>query len=80
MVRCGSKNEYKKDACLKEIGLCAQNMVTILGSLHYMIGGDLYMHLSLTNSIFYVNVSLYKVKLLMFYNVQTISLTFVGKK
>ena len=24
VVRCGSKNEHRKDMCLREIGLCAQ--------------------------------------------------------
>ena len=28
--RCGFKNKYKKDMCLKEIGLHAQNLLTIL--------------------------------------------------
>ena len=32
MIWCSSKNEYQKDMCVKEIGLCAQNMTTILGS------------------------------------------------
>ena len=35
-------NETK---CLKEVGLRAQNMVTILGSIVNMIGEDLYDHL-----------------------------------
>ena len=35
-------NETK---CLKEVGLRAQNMVTILGSIVNMIGEDLYNHL-----------------------------------
>ena len=37
MVRCGSKNGHQKDICLKQIGLCAQNMVTVLGSIDNMI-------------------------------------------
>ena len=39
VVRCGSKNRYQNDLCLKEIGLHAQNMVTILGSTVNIIGG-----------------------------------------
>lgn len=39
IVRCGSKNGYQKDMCLKVIGLCAHNILTILGSIVYMIGG-----------------------------------------
>ena len=31
VVSCGSKNEHQKEMCLKEIGLCAQNVRTILG-------------------------------------------------
>ena len=33
MVRCGSKNGYLKVMWLKEIGLCAQDVITILGSI-----------------------------------------------
>ena len=39
VVGCGSKNGYQKDVCLKEIGLRAQNMITILGSIVDVIGG-----------------------------------------
>ena len=39
MVRCGSTNGYKKDKCLKEIGLCAQDTLTILGLVVSIIGG-----------------------------------------
>jgi hypothetical protein len=38
MVRCGSKNGYKKDMCLKRIGLHAQNILTILGLIGNIIG------------------------------------------
>ena len=31
VVRCGSKNGHQNDTCLKELGLCAQNMLTIIG-------------------------------------------------
>jgi hypothetical protein len=32
VVRCGSKNGHQKDIlCLKEIGLCTQNLLTIFG-------------------------------------------------
>ena len=33
MVWCGFKNGYQNDMCLKEIGIHAQNMITILGSI-----------------------------------------------
>ena len=36
----GSKNEYQKDMCLKEIGLYVQNMMTILSILVNIIGGE----------------------------------------
>ena len=45
MVRFGSKNEYRKDMCLKETRLCDQNMITILNSLFNIIKEDLYDHL-----------------------------------
>ena len=38
VVRCGSKNQHPSHMCLKEIGLCAQNMLVILGSRVNMIG------------------------------------------
>ena len=41
VVRCGSKNWHQIYMCLKEIGLCAQNMLIILGSIVNMIGRDL---------------------------------------
>ena len=37
--------ETKTYVCFKEIGLCAQNTLTILDSLVNMIGGDLCDHL-----------------------------------
>jgi hypothetical protein len=40
VVRCGSKNGLKKDVCLKEIGLCAQTILTILCSILNMILRD----------------------------------------
>ena len=40
-VRCESKNRHQKDMCLKRIGLRAQNMFTILGSIVSMIGGPI---------------------------------------
>ena len=43
VVRCGSKNGHQM-MCLKEIGLSAQNMLTILSSIIYMFE-DLYDHL-----------------------------------
>ena len=43
VVWCGSKNGYRKDMCLHEITLRAQHMMTILGSIVYVIGGGDYM-------------------------------------
>ena len=43
--RCGSKNGYQKDMCLEDIGLCAQNMITMIGSIVNIIwkgGGGVY--------------------------------------
>ena len=48
MVRCGFKNGYQKGMCLKEIGVHAQNIVFILGSIVNIIEGDLYDHLTCT--------------------------------
>jgi hypothetical protein len=39
VVRCGSKVIHQKYMCLKEIGLCDDNMLTILESMVNMIGG-----------------------------------------
>ena len=33
VVRCGSKNGYQKDVSLKDVGLAAQNLLTILSSI-----------------------------------------------
>ena len=42
VVRCGPKNVYQKIImCLKELGLQAQNMVTILSSIVNIIGGSI---------------------------------------
>ena len=38
VIRYGSKYEYQTDMHLKEIGLCAQNMKTITGSIVNMMG------------------------------------------
>ena len=38
--RCGSKNIYQKDKCLKEIELHAPNMITIPGSIVNKIRGE----------------------------------------
>ena len=38
MVGCESKNWHQENTCIKEIGLRAQNTMTILGSLVNMIG------------------------------------------
>ena len=39
LVRCDFKNGYQKNTYLKEIGLCAQNMTTILDSIVNIMGG-----------------------------------------
>ena len=39
MVRLGFKNIYQIDMCSNEIGFCAQNLVTMLGSIVDIIGG-----------------------------------------
>ena len=38
-IRCAFKNVHPKDICLKEIGLLAQNMFTVLDSKINIIGG-----------------------------------------
>ena len=38
-MTCGSKNGHQIDMGSKEIGLCAQNMLTILGSVANIIWG-----------------------------------------
>ena len=43
VVRCGS-NRYQKHVCFKEIGLRAQKMITILGSIVNIIESDLHDH------------------------------------
>ena len=37
MIWCGSKDRYRKDVHLKEIGFHAENVITILGSIANMI-------------------------------------------
>jgi hypothetical protein len=32
VVTCGFKNGHQKDMCLQEIGLCVENMLTVLVS------------------------------------------------
>ena len=45
-VRCGSKNKCQKDiTCLKEFGLHAQNMITILDSIVSINGGGRHVRL-----------------------------------
>lgn len=39
VIRCGSENDYQTDICLKKIGLRAQSLFTILGSIVNTIGG-----------------------------------------
>ena len=48
MVRRSSKNGYQKDMCLKGIGLRAQNMITIIGPIVNILGGDVCDHLMST--------------------------------
>ena len=49
VVCCGFKNGYRKGIMsLKEIGMCAQNVITFLGSIVNIIEGDLYGHLMST--------------------------------
>jgi hypothetical protein len=38
LVRSNFKNKFQKDKCLKKVGLRAQNMIVILGSIVNMIG------------------------------------------
>ena len=38
VVRCGSKDSHQKEICLTEIGLRAQNVLAILGSIVNIIG------------------------------------------
>jgi hypothetical protein len=47
VVRYGSKNGYQIDMCSKEVGLCDQNMLTILGPSQYD-WGNLYDYLMST--------------------------------
>ena len=50
-VRVGLRMDTKKASCSKEIGLCAQNMLTFLGSIVNMVGsgwGELYDYLMST--------------------------------
>ena len=37
-VRCASKSVYHKDMCLKDIRLCAQNMITVIDFIINIIG------------------------------------------
>ena len=37
VVKCGSKNKFQKEMCSKRIGLRAQNMITNLDSLTYIV-------------------------------------------
>ena len=39
VVRCGFKNGHIKDTCLEEIGLRAQNLIIIMGSIVNIIEG-----------------------------------------
>lgn len=47
--RC--KNTHQKDFCLKEIGQCAQNVVSVLASIVNIIGGT-YVTILITLRIF----------------------------
>ena len=39
MVACGSKNKHQKDMGCKDIGLCAQSLLTISDTIVNIIGG-----------------------------------------
>ena len=39
MVKCDSRNAYQKGMSLKDIELCAQNMIIIISSLVNIIDG-----------------------------------------
>ena len=43
VVMCGSKNGYQKDICMKEIGLRAKKMITVLSSIVNQHNGGTYM-------------------------------------
>ena len=45
MVRCGSKNRFRKEMYKKEIGVRAQKLLTNLGSIVNIIPGHLWDHL-----------------------------------
>ena len=47
VVWWGSRIDTKK-TCIKDIGLCAQNMITILGLMVKIVVGNLYDHLMST--------------------------------
>jgi len=51
VVRCESKNGHQKDMCVREIGVCDYNLLTILDSIINMIEGDLHDH-SMNKRIF----------------------------
>ena len=53
MLRCGSKNGYKKkDMYLREIGLCGQNMITVICSVvNKITGWGGYMSILLSTTI-----------------------------
>ena len=46
VVRCDSKSIYQKDICLQEIGLHAQNMIIVLGSIFDRLCKGLHDHLT----------------------------------
>ena len=39
VLRCGSKNGHQNYMCLSEVGFCALNLFTIIGSIVRIIGG-----------------------------------------
>jgi hypothetical protein len=45
VLRCGSKNGGPKNTCFKDIGVHAQILVSIIGSIVNLIEVDLYDHL-----------------------------------
>ena len=62
MIRCGSKNGHHKSMCLANIGLNAQNLLTIPGSIVNIIGRPIYGHL-MTSRIFTLIIIRYSHKL-----------------
>ena len=52
MVRCSSKNECQKDMCLKRLDWKCSKLLTILGSIVCITGGNLYDQLTRKRILF----------------------------